>query len=279
MKSAGLLQIGQNVPLNLWLLPHDKGADSDIYFFLMVDPVTEASCMDRKEMKMSGSMKLTRQAGMVALIGAMIGIVVSLLLNAAYSLTPEGADLPVPPWQPALEQIASPALTFAPAVEVYHLYGRVVLLVVAAFIVGLFGLYANQRAVFDEKPARPQIWGYRLAMTGLILNLFGNLGDYWVSVGETIDLVAFVGGTVLGLLLQAIGLILLAFGGLRSASLPRPVAWALILWFPFSVVLLLVGMENLPSAPLLALSLAWVITGISMVRSGAEDRELHKQSI
>lgn len=228
---------------------------------------------------MSESKKLTRQAGMIAFIGAVIGIGVSLLLNTAYSLTPDGADLTVPPWQPALEQIASPALTFAPALEVYHLYGRVVLLVVAAFMVGLYGLYANQRAVFDEKPPRLQIWGYRLAMTGLVLNLFGNLGDYWVSVGETIDLVAFVGGTLLGLLLQAIGLILLAIPGLRTASLPRPVAWALLLWFPFTVVLLLVGMENLPSAPILALSLAWVITGVSMVRSGAEDRALHNQTI
>jgi len=223
--------------------------------------------------------KATRQAGMIALIGAIIGIVVSLLLNAAYSLTPDGVDLPIPPWQPALEQIASPALIFAPAVEVYHLYGKVVLLVVAAFMVGLYGLYANQRAVFDQKPPRPQIWGYRVAMTGLVLNLFGNLGDYWVSVGTTVDLIAFVGGTVVGLLLQAVGLVLLAVPGLRSASMPRPAAGALILWLPFSVALLLVGMENLPSAPLLALSLAWVITGASMVRSGLEHVALQEQTI
>jgi hypothetical protein len=235
--------------------------------------------MDRKEMKMSDSMKFTRQVGMIVLIGAMIGIVVSLLLNAAYSLTPDGAGLAVPPWQPALEQIATPALTFAPALEVYHLYGRVVLLVVAAFIVGLYGLYANQRAVFNEKPPRLHVWGYRLAMTGLILNVVGNIPDYWVSIGTTIDLLAFVIGTVLGLLLQAIGLILLGVGGLRSGSLPVPAAWALILWFPFMMALFLVGMVNLPSAPLLALSLAWTITGISMVRSGSGDRVLHKQSI
>ncbi len=220
---------------------------------------------------MSAPMRFTRRAGMIALVGAVIGIVVSLLLNAAYSLTPDGAGLPVPPWQSALEQIARPALTFAPAVEVYHLYGRVVLLVLAAFAVGLYGLYANQRAVFDERPPLLHTWGYRLAMTGLVLSLVGNLGDYWVSVGTIIDLIAFIVGTVVGLLLLAIGLILLAVGGLRSASMPRPVAWALILWFPFSVVLFLVGMVNLPSTPLLALSLAWIITGASMVRSGLEN--------
>jgi hypothetical protein len=227
---------------------------------------------------MSVSVKSTRRAGTIALIGAIIGVGVSLLLNAAYSLTPSGVDLAIPPWQPALEQIAGPALTFAPPVEVYHLYGRVVLLVVAAFMVGLYGLYASQRAAFDGRPPRLQVWGYRLAMAGLVLNLFGNLGDYWVSVGETINLVAFVVGTFVGLLLQMIGLALLAVGGLRGASMPRSVAWALILVFPSSMLLLLVGMDNLPAAPLLALSLAWAITGASMVWSGLEHRVLHRQT-
>jgi len=217
---------------------------------------------------MSERMKFSRQTGVIAFIGAVVGIVVSLLLNTAYSLTSDGIDLPVPPWQPALEQIASPFITFAPALEVYHLYGRLVLLVVAAFMVGLYGLYAHQRAVFGEKPARLLIWGYRLAMIGLVLNLFGNLGDYWVSAGETIDFFAFLGGTVFGLLLQVVGLLLLGVGGLRNASLPKSAAWALILWFPFSVVLLLMGMVNLPSVPLLALSIAWAITLLSLVRSG-----------
>jgi hypothetical protein len=235
--------------------------------------------MDRKEKKMSETLKVNRQAGMIVLIGAIIGVVVSLLLNAAYSSTPDGADLLVPPWQPALERITGPLLTFAPAIEVYHLYGRFVLLVLAAFLIGLFGLYAKQRAIFGGEPPRLLIWGYRLAMTGLVLNLIGNIGDYWVSVTETVDLIAFVGGTVVGLLLIAIGLILLGIGGLRSASLPRPVAWTLILWFPFSIVLLLVGMVNLPSAQLLALSLAWTITGISMIRSRSKEWALNKQPI
>jgi hypothetical protein len=228
---------------------------------------------------MSGALKFTRQAGGIALIGAVIGLGVSVLLNAAYSLTPAGADLRIPPWQPALDQIAAPALTFAPGVEVYHLYGRFVFLVTAFFIVGLFGLIANLRAVSAEKPPRLLVWGYRLAMTGLILNLFGNLVDYWMSIGETVDFVAFVGGTFLGLILQAIGLIMLGISGLRSASMPKPAAWALILWFPFSLILLLVGMENLPAAPLLALSLAWVIIGGSMVWLGLEENSLQKQTI
>jgi hypothetical protein len=235
--------------------------------------------MDKKEMKMSGSTMLTKQTGGIALIGALIGIVISILLNAAYSLTPDGAGLPVPPWQPALEQTANPALTFGPPVEVYHFYGRFVLLVLAAFLVGLYGLYANQRAAFKERPSRLLVWGYRLAMTGLVLNLVGNLGDYWVSIGETIGFISFVVGTVVGLLLQVIGLILLGFYGLRSGSLPRAAALAFVLWFPFTIVLLLVGMQNLPSAPLLGLSLAWVIVGGSMVLSSLENRMLQKQSL
>jgi hypothetical protein len=231
-----------------------------------------------REMKMSVPVNSTRRAGMIVLVGAIIGIGVSLLLNAAYSLTPDGADLAIPPWQPALERAAGPALTFAPPVEVYHLYGRVVLLVIAAFMVGLHGLYANQRAVFDGKPPRLQVWGYRLAMAGLAMNLIGNLGDYWVSVGETINFVAFLVGTFVGLLLQMAGLALLAVGGLRGASMPKPVAWALILVFPLAVALLLAGMNNLPSAPLLALSLAWAITGASMAWSGLEHRALHRQT-
>jgi hypothetical protein len=228
---------------------------------------------------MSISVKLARQAGIIVFLGAMIGIVVSLLLNAAYSATPSGVDLPIPPWQPALERIVGPALTFGPAVQLYHFYGRFVLLVIAAFMVGLYGLYANQRTHFAGQLPRLQIWGYRLAMAGLFLNLFGNIGDYWVTVGEILDLIAFVGGTVFGLLLQTIGLALLAISGLRRASMPKAAAWPLILWFPLAVLLLLIGMVNLPSSPLLALSVAWAITGASMARAVVAEKELQEQTV
>lgn len=223
--------------------------------------------------------KLIRQAGGITAAGAALGLGVSLMLNAAYSLTPDGAGITIPPWQPALEQIARPALVFAPAVEVYHLYGRIVFLVVAAFAIGLYGLYANQRAVFIHNIPRALRWGYRLTMIGLVLNLIGNLGDYWIALGEIPGLVLFVVGTVVGLLLQAAGLALLGVSGLRSASLPRASALAMILWFPFTFVLFLIGMNNLPAAPLLALSLTWGITSISMVRSRLEAGTLHKQAI
>lgn len=228
---------------------------------------------------MSDSMKFTRRAGVIAFVGALFGIAVSLLLNAAYSLTPDGAGLAVPPWQQGLEQIVRPALTFLPAIEVYHLYGRLVFLVFVTFVVGLYGLYAGQRAFFNGKPPRLQAWGYRLAMAGLFLSLFGNIGDYWLSAGETLDFVAFLGGTLLGLLLQVIGFVLFAIAGLRSASLPGAAAWALILWFPFSIVLLVVGMENLPGAPLLALSLAWALVSATMVWWGLEDRAPHRRDM
>jgi hypothetical protein len=227
---------------------------------------------------MSALVKLARQAGIIVFLGAMIGIVVSLLLNAAYSATPDGVDLAMPPWQPALEQIAGAALTFGPTVQVYHFYGRFVLLVLAAFMVGLYGLYANQRSHFAGQLPRLQIWGYRLALFGLFLNLVGNVGDYWLAVAEILDLIAFVGGTFFGLLLQAIGLALIAVSGLRRASMPKAAAWALLLWFPLTILLLLIGMNNLPSSPLLALSLAWAITGASMVRVAATEAELQEQT-
>jgi hypothetical protein len=228
---------------------------------------------------MSASVKFPRQAGIIVLLGAMMGIVVSLLLNAAYSATPSGVDLPIPPWQPALERIVEPALTFGPVVQVYHFYGRFVLLVIAAFMVGLYGLYANQRIHFAGQLPRLQIWGYRLAMAGLFLSLFGNIGDYWVTVGETLDLIAFVGGTVFGLLLQTTGLALLAVSGLRHASMPKAAAWPLILWFPLAILLLLIGMVNLPSSPLLALSVAWAIIGLSMARAPVAEKEMQEQTV
>jgi hypothetical protein len=202
------------------------------------------------------------------LIGAMIGIGVSLLLNAAYSATSAGADLSVPPWQSALERIAGSALTFGSADDVYQWYGRVLVLVLAALMVGLYGLYSNQGAVSNGKPRRSVVLGYRLAMIGLALALVGNFGDYWLRLGTILAHVFFVVGTVLGLLLVAIGLILFGVGGLRGGTLARPVAWALIMWFPLAIVLALLGMENLPSLLLLPLSVAWAITGIAMVQPG-----------
>jgi hypothetical protein len=216
---------------------------------------------------MSFGGKLSRYAGVIVLVGAILGIVISLLLNAAYSATSSGAELSVPPWQSGVERVAGSALTFASADDVYHAYGRVLFVVLAAFIIGLYGLYAKQRTAFDYKPRRSLVWGYRLAMTGLVLALIGNVGDYWLGLGTVLDLIFFVGGTILGLLLVLIGLVLFAVGGLRGASLPRPVAWSFILWFPVAIVLAVLGMENLPSVLVLPLSLAWVVVGMFMVLS------------
>lgn len=222
---------------------------------------------------------ITKQTGGIAVIGAVIGVGVSILLNAAYSSTPDGVDLTVPSWEHGLKQFAAPLLTFAPAVETYHFYGRLVFPVIVAFIVGLYGLYKGKLAASSEKIPGLQKWGYRIALTGLVLNLFGNLSDYWVNAGETINFLAFLAGTFLGFALVLIGTLLFGISGLRNASLPKPAAWALILWFPVSMALLVAGMQNLPATPVLALSLAWIVIGSSMVRSGEKVQPLHKQTI
>lgn len=214
--------------------------------------------------------KRIRQAGLVAIVSGAFGVVLSLLVTAAYHLTPDGMTESVAPWEPALRNLAEPLLTFAAPTAVYDTYGALAFFVFAGLLVGLLGARAHRRsAASGANAGRLERWGFRAAIAGLALNLLGNVGDYWLGRPEVVDFLGFLVGTLAGLLVLAVGLALLGIAALRTGAPSRVVAWSFLLWVPVTVVVSAVGLNNIPGGPLLPLSLVGIALGYHL-RSATE---------
>ena len=211
------------------------------------------------------SAKRLRQTGLVAMLGGVLGIVLSPIMTAAYHHAPEAATLSTPPWEPALTRLAEPLLTFAAPVTVYDSYGMLAFFTFGGVLVGVLGLWAHRRSVPSSENTprigRLEWWGFRATIAGLALDLFGNVGDYWLGEPEVVDLLGFLVGTVLGLLVLAVGLTLLGIVAWRTGSLPRVTAGLLVLWLPATLVVALVGLNNIPGGPLLTLGVVGMALG------------------
>ena len=55
-----------------------------------------------------GTSKRIQQAGLVAILGSTLGIVLSLLLISTYHLAPDAMTESAAPWKPALTNVAKP---------------------------------------------------------------------------------------------------------------------------------------------------------------------------
>lgn len=198
-----------------------------------------------------------RWGGMSAVLGSLLGIVVAPLITSAYALS-EGAPELSPAWEPALSNLLSPLFGFASPGSVYATYGRLYLLVFLGLLLGFLALRAQQRG-----RSGPLVeWGLRLSLIGVVLNLLGNLPDYWFGEGTWLEAVGFLIGTVLGYLSLVVGSTMLGIGLLRSGTTPTRVgAWLLALCLPGIILVTLIGFENIPSGPALWFCFAWLVLG------------------
>lgn len=207
------------------------------------------------------SSSLIRWGGIAAILGGIVEILVAPLINSAYSMTEIGADL-VPPWEPALSNALGPMIAFAPPEAVYETYGKFHLLVFLGLLLGLLGL----RTWRGGRAGRLERWGYRLSFVGLVLNVPGNVLDYWVPGNSAIGEFGSVGdwgfllGTMLGLLLLVVGSILLGAALVRAGEARLP-AWLLVFALPGAVLLGLLGFANAPANPMLWYGFAWLLLG------------------
>lgn len=213
-----------------------------------------------------------RWGGLAAMLGSALGIVVAPVITSAYSMTEEGAGS-TSPWEPALSSLLGPLLAFAPPETVYATYGKAYLLVFLGLLLGLAGLYNWRRGL----AGRLERWGFGLSFVGIVLNLFGNIPDYWMGeniLGERLHTLGFAVGTMLGLLLLIAGSTVLGIAVLRAGGAPHLGAWLLVLTLPGIILLTLIGFGNLPSGPALWFCFAWLALGHFLwSREGAPDRQ------
>lgn len=124
---------------------------------------------------------IIRWGGVAGIVGGLSGILLSPVVTAAGNLK-WGADLPwegnAPAWLNTLRPLIEPLLTLPPEGNVYSTYGKTFFFVYFLLLLAAVGL----KLAVEGSVGRSGDRGTRLILTGLGLNLLGN-------VAETIGLV------------------------------------------------------------------------------------------
>ena len=199
---------------------------------------------------MSVSTRASR-AGLTAVAGALIGIVVSPFHALSYFATPD-SDGGVIPWGSVGRDLLLPTLDWGDVDTVYRTYGKVFIVVGIGFLAGLYGL-----AVARHGARGVEKWGFRIAAIGYALLVLGALGEYW-GPESWLD-PAFMFLTAPGLLLSLSGSTLLGIGLIRHKFGPRLGAWLLALSFPL-LILFTALWGHIPMG-LIPLDVAWIAIG------------------
>lgn len=187
-------------------------------------------------------------AGLAAIFGGLIAIVLTAPFASAYFSAYPGFDV-TPPWVQAFKPALRPLLTFASPVEVYNVYGRVYDLVYLLFLPAAFGLHV----LHQEANSRIEKWGFYLLVGGLVSTFIGVAGDYWLN-GVTFFI------ELLGLLILSTGATLYGIAILRSKIIPGWCGWLLVCCLPgVFISMLLIG--HIPSGPTFLFAVSWLTIG------------------
>jgi hypothetical protein len=194
------------------------------------------------------SSDLIRWGGLAAMLGGVLGIVLTPPIALAYTLAFGGyADLPS---LTPLTEVLFP-LDFASGELVYYTYGRLYFLTLLPELLALCALRGLRRG----RARVLERWGFRLSLIGMWLAVLGVFTDYWVSVPP-----GFWTAIVATPFLAA-GFVLLGVGWWRMGAVP--------LWITLTMVGAAVGtfpimffvVEHWPSGPLLLFHVTWVALG------------------
>ena len=187
-------------------------------------------------------------AGLAAIFGGLIAIILTVPFATAYFSAYPGFDIP-PFWLQTVQPMLRPLLSFATPKMVYNIYGRIFELVYLLFLPAVFGLHHLHQGARN----RVERWGFGILVVGLLATLIGVAGDYWADgTGFVIEL--------LGLLILSIGTTVYGLATLQSRVLPTWCAWLLIAGGPGSFVFqFLIG--HIPSGPTFPFALSWLLVG------------------
>ncbi len=198
--------------------------------------------------------------GLAAMLGGVLGILVAPVLTfAGWMAGPAGAP-PTMDWARLMRPIILPLVTFGDRVDVLRIWGSTGLLIYLLFLVGLLGLHTRVR----EHGGRLERLGFQLARVGLVMNIGGNIADYWLgreTLGQGLWGAGFTIGTMLGTLVYTIGAVLLGSAILRTGALPRWTGAILILAPLLGVSMLFWGVRYIPANFILGNSIGWVVIG------------------
>ncbi len=208
-----------------------------------------------------------RRYGLTAIVGGVMGILLTPVLTFAGWISGPAGEPPPMLWARTLQPVVMPLIRLGTAERAIYLYGKMFFPIYVLFLLGLLGLHL----LLSGQAGRAGEWGFRLALVGLILNLAGNIGDYWLGASEALEVVKGIGfmiGTMLGTLIYTVGSVLLGWTILRRDVLPRWAAWVLILTPLLGISMLFWGVHYTPANFLLGNSLCWLLLGWLLMSEG-----------
>jgi len=210
---------------------------------------------------------IIRLCALSAIVGGLLGLVLTPVSAAAgynwWGETYYGWSDHVPPLSKAFRFIVEPMLNLAPRDQVYPTYGRALIFIFFLMLLGVVGL----RAAVGLHLTRRGVIAMRLIFVGLIMQILGNVGDYWLGydvLGQPLWGISFVIGSEVGFLIYGAGSILLGLALLRQKLLPAWAAWALIVSPPLGILFLFFGVYHIPSSWVLPISVAWLMVGLAL---------------
>jgi hypothetical protein len=121
------------------------------------------------------SSNLVRWSGLAAMLGGVLGIVLTPPFALAYDLAyPVYGAFPF--WSPLAETLFP--LDFADRERVYYTYGQLYFFTLPPELLALYTL----RSLRSAGVGALERWGFRLSLVGMWLAVIGNVTDYWVPV-------------------------------------------------------------------------------------------------
>jgi hypothetical protein len=191
---------------------------------------------------------LIRWVGLAAMVGGVLGIVLTAPFALAYDLA-FGGYRNLPFWAPPVRTLF--LLDFALGERVYYTYGRLYFL---TLLPELLALHALRGARADEA-GRLERWAFRSLLVGAWLAVVGVFTDYWVPVPPGFLLV------LAATPLLVAGLVSLGVGLWRVDAVPRWFSLAMVGAGIGTIPVMLFLVFHLPSGPLLTFHIASVTLG------------------
>jgi hypothetical protein len=198
-------------------------------------------------------------AGLTAILGSSIAILLTVPFAIAYFTAYPGFDVP-PFWIQPLKSVLTPILTFSSPINVYNVYGRIFNFVYLLFLPAVFALHHLHRA-FSNKLEK---WAFGIVSASLLATFTGVAGDYWMDgMGFFIEL--------LGLLALNFGATLYGVVILRTNIFPKWCGWLMVGCFPgIFVFMFLIG--HIPSAPTFPFAVSWLMIGYVLLSNRPYNR-------
>ena len=203
-----------------------------------------------------------RLAGLYAMLAAGIMVVLAPLLALSYVATDAGREEletgTVAAWAEPGRELAGGLLTWASPERVYVTYWQAFALLVPAMF-----LCAHAARARRSPAGRGERWGWRIALTGYLLEKVGFLALFLALVVADLDSTAvdviFLGAAFPGLLIGGVGSTILGISLVRSGARPRLTAWLLASALP-SMIVVPALLGNL-ALGLLPVFVAWAAVG------------------